>query len=113
MGLSLPCTFHFFDAVTLACLRLSEWYYNVELKGREKANGYRQGFGEGGRGEREGWGERGRGEGEGEGIREGELGLCTKKCDGPQAVNYRWPVFDSEPSKGVRVKPLPSFSTHW
>jgi hypothetical protein len=28
---------------------------------------------------------RGRGRGEGEGIREGERGLCTKKCDGLQA----------------------------
>jgi hypothetical protein len=58
--------------------------------------------------------EGGEGKGEGEGIREGEgePGLCTKKCDGPQALNYRWPVFDSEPSKGVRVKPLPSFSKH-
>ncbi len=67
------------------------------------------GYGKGREGERG----RGRGRGRGEGFREGERGPCTKKCDGPQAVNYRWPVFDSEPSKEVRVKPLPSLSTHW
>jgi hypothetical protein len=93
-GIVVSVYIHFIFLMQLHRLETFKMVFQctVELKGREKVTGYGKG--------REG--ERGRGGG----GREVERGLCTKKCDGPQAVNYRWPVFDSEPSKGVRVKTI-------
>jgi hypothetical protein len=60
MGFSLLCTF----LCSHTDLRLLKWYYNVQLKGREKENGYGKGGGRGEGGEGR-VGERGRGEGGG------------------------------------------------